>query len=228
MNLTEEQSKLKALLTEAITVLCKNGISFFQEVTVEGLLGITTDNQDVFLISLNELIKPEAKARTLVTANENVGASPVKSAVRKPGPRNRKRLHDVINDRIHASNSAGSISPLRISAVTSLSELQPSPNEIEPPAAKKPATTAEVSEDANHDSVISEATAAEKEDKTGKETGLEGTTELTTLGATDTLQAKDSSPKVCTHKTRALVSVEAACAAAKALSRTMTTTRTAK
>ena len=55
----EDQARLKALLTEAVRVILKNGLRFNQEISVEGLLGITLDNTDVFLININEIIKNE-------------------------------------------------------------------------------------------------------------------------------------------------------------------------
>ena len=55
--LLEEQEKVKALLREAVTVLCRNGLTFNSELTVEGLLGITVDNKEVFLVNINEKIK---------------------------------------------------------------------------------------------------------------------------------------------------------------------------
>ena len=51
-----EQLRVKALLTEAITVLCKNGLRYRNQFSVEGLLGITLDNDDVFLVNINETI----------------------------------------------------------------------------------------------------------------------------------------------------------------------------
>ena len=57
MHLTEEQEKVKALLLEAMTVLCKNGITYRTEFTIEGLLGITVDNEEVFLINVNQVVK---------------------------------------------------------------------------------------------------------------------------------------------------------------------------
>ena len=55
--LFEEQEKVKALLREAVTVLCRNGLTFNSELTVEGLLGITVDNKEVFLVNINEQMK---------------------------------------------------------------------------------------------------------------------------------------------------------------------------
>ena len=57
--LKEDQLRLKGLLTEAIRVLCKNGLQFVNEFSVEGLLGITIDNSDVMLISINEIVRSD-------------------------------------------------------------------------------------------------------------------------------------------------------------------------
>ena len=48
---------MELLLTEAITVLCKNALTYQSGVTVKGLLGVTVDHQHVFLISLDERIE---------------------------------------------------------------------------------------------------------------------------------------------------------------------------
>ena len=44
------------MLSEAITMLCRNGLEFSQDITVEGLLGITLDSKDVFLVNINERV----------------------------------------------------------------------------------------------------------------------------------------------------------------------------
>ena len=129
MLLNEEQVKLRALLTEAITVLCKNGLSFRSEVSVEGLLGITLDNQHVFLIPLNETIKPEEDEPSALTIQpveyvrqKQQGVHLVSSPTIRLGPSRhrhgqRKRTHEAANS-AHSSSTADS--PLRISGVTSL------------------------------------------------------------------------------------------------------------
>ena len=52
-----DQQRMKSLLTEAVTLLCKTGLQFCSEFTIEGLLGITLDNDDIFLININETVK---------------------------------------------------------------------------------------------------------------------------------------------------------------------------
>jgi len=52
-----EQERVKQLLTEAVLLLCRNSLQFTNDVTVEGLLGITLDKRDIFLVSINETIQ---------------------------------------------------------------------------------------------------------------------------------------------------------------------------
>ncbi len=53
-----EETKVQAVLKEAITVLCKDSIDFIKDITVEGLLGITVDSDNVILVHMNEVIGP--------------------------------------------------------------------------------------------------------------------------------------------------------------------------
>lgn len=73
MALKQEQEKLQSVLTEAIKALCKSGLQYHTELSVEGLLGVTVDRQQVFLVPIKELIQPymgssarKRKRRTIV------------------------------------------------------------------------------------------------------------------------------------------------------------------
>ena len=57
MVLKADQQRVKALLAETITLLCKNGLNFKREFSIEGLIGITLDQDDVFLVSIKETIR---------------------------------------------------------------------------------------------------------------------------------------------------------------------------
>ncbi len=60
MVIKTDQQKVQALLREAITVLCKNGLKYKAGFCVEGLLGITLfDDDQVFLVNIKETIKEE-------------------------------------------------------------------------------------------------------------------------------------------------------------------------
>ena len=48
-----DKDRLKLLLTETITLLCQRGLTFRRELHVQGLLGITVDD-DVFLVPVND------------------------------------------------------------------------------------------------------------------------------------------------------------------------------
>jgi hypothetical protein len=59
MVLSPDQQRIKALLTETMILLCKNGLHFKTEFSIEGLIGITLDQNDVFLIGIKETINAE-------------------------------------------------------------------------------------------------------------------------------------------------------------------------
>ncbi len=49
-----EQERVKNLLTDTVTLLCKNGLHYGKEMKVQGLLGITLDEEEVFVVHINE------------------------------------------------------------------------------------------------------------------------------------------------------------------------------
>lgn len=57
MVLKADQLRVKALLAETVTLLCKNGLHFKSKFSIEGLIGITLDDEDIFLVSINETIQ---------------------------------------------------------------------------------------------------------------------------------------------------------------------------
>ena len=48
-----DQERVKTLLMDTITLLCKNGLNFHKELTIQGVVGITADD-DVFVVHINE------------------------------------------------------------------------------------------------------------------------------------------------------------------------------
>ena len=62
MVLTTDKQHVKSLLTETITLLCKNGLNFKSELSVEALIGVTIDREDVFLINIKEMIRSDTAA----------------------------------------------------------------------------------------------------------------------------------------------------------------------
>ena len=63
-----DQQKMQQLLSEAITVLCKNGLNYQSHVNVEALIGITLDDDEVFLVSVRETIQNIKQQQMAVTS----------------------------------------------------------------------------------------------------------------------------------------------------------------
>ena len=69
-----DQDRIRALLAEAIRVLCKNGLNYKREFSIEGLLGITLDREDVFLVNINETVSPAPVEVQCIPQNESDGS----------------------------------------------------------------------------------------------------------------------------------------------------------
>lgn len=55
-----DQEKVRFLLIDTIALLCKNGLSFKNELKIQGLLGITVDGSDVFIVHIDETFSEAA------------------------------------------------------------------------------------------------------------------------------------------------------------------------
>ena len=53
-----DQERVNNLLRDTVTLLCKNGLTYSDELRVEALIGITVDSNDVFLVHINEKFGP--------------------------------------------------------------------------------------------------------------------------------------------------------------------------
>ncbi|KAK2146196.1 hypothetical protein LSH36_625g01015 [Paralvinella palmiformis] len=90
MVLKADQERVKTLLKDTITLLCRNGLTFKSKFSIEALIGVTLDDSDVFLISINELIQTEKVHEELEKETEN--ASGVDSPISpSEGSRDKKR-----------------------------------------------------------------------------------------------------------------------------------------
>ena len=56
MVIKADQERVKSLLKDTITLLCKNGLHYKSEFAIEALIGITLDKNEVFLVNINETI----------------------------------------------------------------------------------------------------------------------------------------------------------------------------
>ena len=50
-----EQERVRNLLIQTVTLLCRNGLQYESQLKIEGLLGVTLDENEVFLININEI-----------------------------------------------------------------------------------------------------------------------------------------------------------------------------
>ena len=89
-----EQERVRKLLTEAVTLLCRNSLQFEEEVMVEGLLGITLDKRDVLLVSIRETVQQTLREVTSSGRSEKETAPPPSPGKR----RRRKRSQDSDSD----------------------------------------------------------------------------------------------------------------------------------
>ena len=84
---------MKTLLVEAISTLCRNGLHYVDELTVEGLIGITLDKKDVFLVNVKEtfvLNPPTTGAVTDLSKNgtdfaQKVDSPSSRRGLKRPG-----------------------------------------------------------------------------------------------------------------------------------------------
>ncbi|ESO11619.1 hypothetical protein HELRODRAFT_166632 [Helobdella robusta] len=56
MVLKEDQERVLKILKETIALLCKNGLNYISDLKIEGLIGVTIDKSEIFLVNLNECI----------------------------------------------------------------------------------------------------------------------------------------------------------------------------
>ncbi len=98
MVLQKTENIIKTMLSDTILALCRNTLPYEGEFTVEGLLGITLDNKEIFLININETIENEeyaAKKRERVRKEkqqkDDESSSSHDSDVDSPGPSSPKR-----------------------------------------------------------------------------------------------------------------------------------------
>ena len=95
-----EKEKVKALIRDTLTLLCKNGLPFSKTFSIEALIGITIDEDDILLLSVNELIRCESTDKELKRSE--------KKRVRR---REAKRVLSVESDNDWESSGSEDLDP---------------------------------------------------------------------------------------------------------------------
>lgn len=62
-----DQERVQILLSQTVMLLCKNGLRFEKELRVQGLLGITVDHDNVFIVHFNESLANTAADNAVAT-----------------------------------------------------------------------------------------------------------------------------------------------------------------
>ena len=87
-----DHERVTKLLTDTVTLLCKNGLLYDRELRIQGLLGITVDSDEVFLVSINDSFSCSSESSlTSVT-------SPVANSAASASSLSRNRSGDDIVD----------------------------------------------------------------------------------------------------------------------------------
>lgn len=74
MDLKPDQEKVKVLLIDTISLLCRSGLSFNRNIMIQGVIGITVDRSEVFLVHINQELSPSDEIESVdVSSNCNIG-----------------------------------------------------------------------------------------------------------------------------------------------------------
>ena len=66
----EQHESISKLLTDTVTLLCRNSLPHTRDLKVQGLLAITTDDTDVFIVQINERFAKKTGARFTAVNND--------------------------------------------------------------------------------------------------------------------------------------------------------------
>ena len=77
-----DQERVRNLLTDTVTLLCKNGLQYQTELRVQGVLGITLDNNDVFIVHINEQFGGDIGGAISIRNDEGDATKTLNSGVR--------------------------------------------------------------------------------------------------------------------------------------------------
>ena len=97
MVLKEERERINKLISEALPILCKSGLKFSTEVSIDALIGITLDSEEVILVSVKQKVANtpllDPSMYTFAEEGEKVGHPVVKKS-----PPKRKHGSDYVTD----------------------------------------------------------------------------------------------------------------------------------
>ncbi len=100
-----DQERVKDLVTETVTVLCRNGLQHHKTLTVQGVIGITIDDSEVFLICINESSSSRAVSVSDATAKGDVSCQ-ASGTLHSCSPRENRSLKSQRTNTRHKLNKS--------------------------------------------------------------------------------------------------------------------------
>ena len=98
MVLSAEQQRVKMLIRDTIALMCKNGLAFNNEFSIDAVIGVTLDNQSLFYMSFNEVIKADRMsddgAEEVISNESEVKELPLKRHKGEPNASDREDTED--------------------------------------------------------------------------------------------------------------------------------------
>ena len=94
-----DQERVRNLLTDTVTLLCKNGLQYQKELRVQGVLGITLDNNEVFIVHINEKFGGDIGGAISIRNDEGDAAKTLLGGSRKSHDLNRSDAPGSINSK---------------------------------------------------------------------------------------------------------------------------------
>jgi hypothetical protein len=56
LRLQQHEQRLRSLITDTLTMLCKNSVLYKEQLSIDALIGITFDKENVFLLNIKEIV----------------------------------------------------------------------------------------------------------------------------------------------------------------------------
>lgn len=100
-----EQERLKNLLCDTITMLCKNGLGYKRELKVQGLVAVTVDDNDVFIVHLNERLEDAVGGFVIPVDCNSLMDHNFSSAISNQHPDASQNLADIANKFVSSSEA---------------------------------------------------------------------------------------------------------------------------
>ncbi len=108
---------MKVMLADTILALCRNALPYKGRVSVEGLLGITLDDEEIFLVNINETIQKEGyvnqsssqspeKRQQLPGSEDNTEEDTQETPTKKRRKRKRQKSKES-NEEVHFKDATG-------------------------------------------------------------------------------------------------------------------------